>query len=359
MRCKFNIVILIGSVGLSLLFLSCENLFTRNSETEPGPRSYVWEIDTLHNTAMNYIHAIWGASPDDIWVVGAGGTYSDRLLHYDGNEWTTYTDVPIFCFADAIFGFAADHIWMGGSAGFTEDPGASIWHYDGNEWSANYIHDIGPGADINDIWGNSPDDIYACGHFNHESVDNNWGGFVLHYDGDAWTELVRTKYRAHNPTEFMEVKGEKDHVYVWDFRTSRDGTGIDTVAFHELKGNQLHEIYAEARSNIGGNIGWGGFHLIDEKLYFYLGFDVFLYRSGKFVKQFSLDHPNYWGLSGGRNEKDVFLGMDDGLAHYNGTDIEYLFRYPWKGAYRIMGRPMIFEKEVFFCMEGSAGGFWN
>ena len=28
-----------------------------------------------------------------------------------------------------------------------------------------------------------------------------------------------------------------------------------------------------------------------------------------------------------RTTKDIFLGMSDGIAHYNGTDIQYLFKY--------------------------------
>ena len=57
-----------------------------NPQMEPGRRDYTWELDTL-NMPMNYLGAVWGAVPNDLWAVGAGGTSLDRLQHYDGNNW--------------------------------------------------------------------------------------------------------------------------------------------------------------------------------------------------------------------------------------------------------------------------------
>jgi len=40
-----------------------------------------------------------------------------------------------------------------------------------------------------------------------------------------------------------------------------------------------------------------------------------------------VENPNFYQRMWGRNSKDIFLLMTDGLAHYNGTDIEYLFYF--------------------------------
>ena len=112
---------------------SCEdNPSEFEPEPEPGQRNYVWTLDTLA-MPMNYISSVWGASPDDVWAVGGGGTQYDRLLHYDGTEWSTYTKEPIWCTGMTLFGFSADNVWMGGQAGWGER-GAGIWHYDGTNW---------------------------------------------------------------------------------------------------------------------------------------------------------------------------------------------------------------------------------
>lgn len=56
----------------------------------------------------------------------------------------------------------------------------------------------------------------------------------------------------------------------------------------------------------------------------------------------------FWG----RSTKDIFLLMTDGLAHYNGDNIEYLFYFtfandkPWTQIYGAA----IFENEVFFTI---------
>ena len=60
----------------------------------PGSRNYTWELDTLA-MPMNYISSVWGASPTDVWAVGGGGTYKDRLQHYDGETWSAYTKESI------------------------------------------------------------------------------------------------------------------------------------------------------------------------------------------------------------------------------------------------------------------------
>ncbi|HEX7358763.1 MAG TPA: hypothetical protein VF270_13705, partial [Ignavibacteriaceae bacterium] len=47
----------------------------------------------------------------------------------------------------------------------------------------------------------------------------------------------------------------------------------------------------------------------------------------------------------GRNEKDIFLGMRDGIAHYNGENTIYLYRTTENIFVR---KGILFEKEVFF-----------
>ena len=46
-----------------------------------------------------------------------------------------------------------------------------------------------------------------------------------------------------------------------------------------------------------------------------------------FYKSFILldiNEPNFLGQIFGRSEKDILLLMSDGIAHYNGIDVQYL-----------------------------------
>ncbi len=118
----------------------CNKHPTSPEPLKPGSRNYIWKLDTL-NMPKNYISSVWGAAPNDVWVIGAGGTHKDRLLHYDGEQWSTYKNEPINCSGTTLYGFSANDIWMGGQGGWGVH-GASIWHYDGTHWSQNYVYDI-------------------------------------------------------------------------------------------------------------------------------------------------------------------------------------------------------------------------
>jgi len=82
MRPKSFIPVLFSYLFL-LIYCEQNNHSTRPEEPlQPGARNYVWQLDTL-DMPVNYISSVWGASPDNVWAVGGGGTEHDRLLHYD------------------------------------------------------------------------------------------------------------------------------------------------------------------------------------------------------------------------------------------------------------------------------------
>ena len=48
----------------------------------------------------------------------------------------------------------------------------------------------------------------------------------------------------------------------------------------------------------------------------------------------------------GRSSKDIFLGKLNGIAPYNGTDVQYLYQFNNTSIRIFMGR--VFDKEIFF-----------
>jgi len=158
MFCTTHRIFVFLSLILIGILWNCKKSPVEPEKPQPGRRDYVWTVDTL-DMPMNWIDAVWGASPNDVWAVGAGGTYNDRLLHYDGEKWTTYTNERIWCTGNVLFGFSEDDVWMGGGGGWLSG-GAGIWHYDGTKWSQNYVYDIqdSPLMYVQDIWGPDPQD---------------------------------------------------------------------------------------------------------------------------------------------------------------------------------------------------------
>lgn len=329
---KQKILIIVLAVVV-IITGSCKDDGTGPENLEPGRRDYTWTVDTL-NMPMNFISAIWGSSPNDVWTVGGGGEDEDRLLHYDGNKWSTYKNESILCTGETIYGFSADNVWMGGGND------GRIWHYDGNKWSENYRY-IVEGAynvGINDIWGTQPNDVYACGITTSViSGITRWQGFILHFNGYTWQEVVRVSFNS----QFIKIRSEQNKTYVFAIRRSAEIS--DTISFYQLNGNELKEIYSASEEEIT----FGNFVIIDNQLYFWISNTVYFYRNNTFIKQFSIDNPNWWYYIFGRNSKDIFVSMRNGLAHYNGMNIEYLFKYPNIYHKIIGGEPATFEKELF------------
>ncbi|MGE5797799.1 MAG: hypothetical protein ACM34N_13515, partial [Ignavibacteria bacterium] len=84
-----------------------------------------------------------------------------------------------------------------------------------------------------------------------------------------------------------------------------------------------------------------------------LGREISKRVNNQFQTILKVDNPNFYQRIWGRNSKDIFLLMTDGLAHYNGTDTEYLFYFKVTPRTQIFGAAL-FEKDVFFLV-GEAG----
>jgi hypothetical protein len=336
-------LLLIAVLSFSLLLNFCKNTSVA-PELTPGSRNYFWELDTL-DMPMNYIGSVWGASPNDVWAVGAGGTEYDRLLHYDGTKWSTYTKETIWCTGNTLFGFSANDVWMGGGGGWLSK-GAGIWHYDGVKWSQNYVYDVEGSYDaqVTDIWGTNPNDLYASGviSFFDGSMDV-WRGFVVRYDGGRWYEIVRAQFNS----QFITVRKEQDKVYLYSVGVNYESPSVIDyldLEFYQLDGDKLKKIYSNKEAQINAI----SLYTINAKAYFVIDRDVFRYVNGRFVKYMSIGLESFGYQICGRNEKDLFLRMKDGIAHHNGVDIEYLYNFPLYSI-NLNKESVLFEKEVFFC----------
>ena len=320
-----------------LLAMCCkDNGITPIDYVQPGRRDYAWTIDTISPSqfgpSMYPLQSIWGSAPTDVWAGGENVTPNYNLFHYDGNKWSAS---KIGANISPIFGFGPNNVWIGGNDG-------QIWHYDGLAWKKSFSYSPAAGfyaCDIVDIWGPKADDCYASGVILGTSSDDSQRGFVLHFDGTTWKET----YKADFYSQFGRIRKEDGVAYIDGLKIGY--TQTDTVVFYQLSGTTLKEIY----SNTYSKIVFGTLNDIGGKVYFVIARDIFRFVNGGFVKQFWFNEPNYGYQIYGRTEKDIFVRMEDGLAHYNGTDTKYLLSF--SNSYTgIAQTPAIFEKEVFFIL---------
>ena len=137
-----------------------------------------WQLVSTFGAVSDEVtlYGVWGASADDIWVVGGSlgnPNIPTAIAHYDGAIWTPVaTDgLP----QEALFkvwGNAADDIWAVGARG-------TALHYDGSSWSATATDSE---ARLTAVWGTATDDVYAVGGLGT--------GVVLRWDGAMWSQFA-------------------------------------------------------------------------------------------------------------------------------------------------------------------------
>jgi hypothetical protein len=297
--CLVYSVILLNSCGKSPL----------ESDSQPGRRDYVWTVDTIKIT-FNVLDRLWASSSSDIWAVGHGGSLDQSIWHYDGTKWKP-SSISGAIIPLTVYGFYPNDIWFGGSEGF-------IKHYDGNALlpsltfkpTQNWIY-----SGFHDLYGASSSDLYAVGWLDSNSVRY---GKIFHFDGTKWKMLnINSK-----GDDFLQIrKGDNDpNYYLWSWRS--DNIHSDSVKIFSFYGGELYEIYKGLMNNTHG----AAVENINGKIYFGIDSAVYVCENNIFRQKFIVSKTQFTQSLTGRNEKDIFLYMWDGLAHYNGNDIEYLLR---------------------------------
>jgi hypothetical protein len=187
---------------------------------------------------------VWGAHADDVWAVGGAGASEGQatLLHYDGDRWAAGTlpelERPDVWALFKVWGSSASDVYVVGQRG-------AMLHYDGQAWSEL---GIGTGEDLVAIFGIGPNRIAAVG-----GRDN---GFVATFDGTRWNGKTLVPLPGLNGVWL----GEPDTIYVGgiagtlaevDFNTleHKDQRWPTNLTFHALHGS------AQRVLAVGGNLG--------------------------------------------------------------------------------------------------------
>jgi hypothetical protein len=310
-------------------------------EPQPGRRDYVWTVDTLI-IPFTKLYSISGSAPNDVWAVGPGGGLDKTIWHFDGTSWKTDGKSRSIS-PESIFAIAKNNVWIGGQNG-------KIWNYDGFAWK-EIVRFILPGEKnifFYRVWGDSPKNIFATG-FALTKIDE-LNSVIARYDGFKWEliEFPNLKYQL-----LRMNRGIKDSwkYYLMGIENKPDGGEI--FGLFEWDGNKnIKQIFRGSN----GQESWCHVQQIENRIFFGIGSTIYKYKklTGEFTPFLKVNDMNFWTGFFGRSEKDIFLIMAYGVTHYNGTDIEYLYKNPNK--IHILDA-VIFEKEVFFLVvDPSIGG---
>jgi hypothetical protein len=175
--------------------------------------------------ALRYagVGGVWASSPSDVWAISSGtfsyaGPPDGRIVHFDGRSWSDFTPAiarggattPLDL--EAIWGAAPDDAWIVGVDTVLRWDGTSWsdWlaahpfpaHWEPDSWSM-FVSKYGSGAkslredsQLRAIWGSGPNDVWAAGDLQYladfssgvvgsEFIETQ--GLMLHWDGTAWS----------------------------------------------------------------------------------------------------------------------------------------------------------------------------
>lgn len=175
-------------------------------------------------------HAVWGAEPDTVVVVGHYG----QSAYFDGSDWTTLETGFITTVTD-VWGASGTNIWA--------VAGPEMYRYAGVGWAKV---DLGESVWLTGIWGAAADHIFAVG------LD----GAILHWDGETWTPM-----ESGTTADLMAVRGSSpENVYAVGHEGTvvhYDGTGWAPVELPFFLRAPLLDVWLEAGTDVIA-VGAGG-----------------------------------------------------------------------------------------------------
>lgn len=318
---------LLISLIISLLVLGAASCKKSPVEPEeepenltPGRRDYTWTADTIKNPYLYFYH-IWGNSLTNLWTGSMLSSYG--LYRYDGTKWEldnrVYMQTPT-----ALWGYE-DKLWIGNDNG-------CIWQFTGSSYQEQVkYHKLGDYyTQFQDLVGTSDKEIYISGGYR---VDGLWHSILMKYDGVSWKadrifekpcSIILLKYSPKTDKYYLVVRYSTYH----------------TEIVYEYDRTNFKEIYSYVYVNGGAVIS-----VIDGYPYVIIENEVYRYRNDKLELITSIKLPKFGGGAWGRGRNDIFLRMIDGLAHYNGNDVQYQFKVP--ETCKMNANMAIFEKDVF------------
>jgi hypothetical protein len=341
-----NILAVFCILLMMLVFNSCNSsssIVTFDDNSEPGRRDYVWTI--VDSTGSNLsLTKIWGDSPDNIWFGGGFAiNQKERLWHYDGNKLSAVCDERIY--PNCIYGFGKNNILVASNR--------DIWKYDGAGWNVwftlnmyNYstyynvaFYDIN-GTDVNNYW----------------AVGTAWDqtgtvedGIIYQNKGDGW--MAKYKTSGKNIYFAKVFPGYQDkHCFILGLKYKHTPF-VDSSAVWEYDGKKLNQIYVGVMEDLDNGCA---LNKINGIIYITIGHKIYRYYEGKLCDYLNVTHPDFVMAVYGRNEKDLFLWAREGLLHYNGTDVQYVYKPGWP--IYINERVLLFDKEVYICAQNTTTG---
>lgn len=318
--------------SITLLALgTCDENPVNGDNVKPGRRDYTWTVDTLDGLNSPRFR-MWGSSPADIWAI-THSAWEVSISHFNGSVWTSH-GVTGLINPFSIYGFSNNNIFIGAENG-------QIWKFDGSNWKLFAELTKNGHSDIvfDNIWGEYSNSFYAFGAYPDENGYAT-NSVIAQYHGGNWLMLNTSTLYGIVEHLYKNLTDNRIYLQVIGGRNFTDSTHI-----YEYVNGEYHKLY----SNIWTKGLQADISLINNEVYFVLGNEIAKRRNNQFQTVLNVNNPDFYQRIWGRNSKDIFLLMTDGLAHYNGSDVNYLFYFNITPRTQIYGATL-FDNDAFFLV---------
>ena len=196
-----------------------------------SPDSWCWYAPLPQGNAMA---AIWGSAANDVWIAGGGGT----ILRFDGTSWQAVLSNSGQDLS-AVRGTSASDVWAVGKMG-------TLLHWNGTGWSLSGQSGVVTSNNLNGVFGNRENDYFAVGQ----------SGTILHYDGTSWSKtqsgtatLSAVFAFAANDAWAVGAGGVILHFDGTNWQASPQSGGVTTQALSAIWGSAANDVYAAGAKN--------------------------------------------------------------------------------------------------------------
>ena len=200
-----------------MLALAPDNAWAVGEYEQDGPQGRIYRTLVVHwdgqawavvpspspDAGLNYLSAVAGTAPDDLWTVGVSTTPTPDgprgltlTLHWDGQTWQTVPSPNIGAHTNTLSSVTArarDDVWAVGAA--TGDSRIStaqplVLHWDGQTWAALPGPAAGPGAlTLAQVVTAGDGTVWVAGWSTPPTPDGTLGpgqALLASWDGQVW-----------------------------------------------------------------------------------------------------------------------------------------------------------------------------
>lgn len=242
--------LILAATILTVIFTSCKEESATETiiERRRTLQDYNWTIDSIYYAGGPHnpmeLTGMWGSSPSDVWGVAGDSDPNDALWHLDKYGWwrratgnTIFTNYTGYRAVYDVWGSSATDVWAVGFRIFSGVAGAMIVHYDGQAWTdVTPPHVRAIDATLYTIHASSRNDIWAAGY-----------EYAIHFNGAQWDT-----FKVADSMIVRSMTGQGNDIYL----TAYSPWGKDLLQLYHLSNGvpQLIEQTSKYFSKFGASL---------------------------------------------------------------------------------------------------------